>query len=157
MQRYGNFFKSPNYSLLYYIFFCRVVCFLEYILENGPELGGRNTNPSNRSMNSLRSNSISHFVAQIAHRNQRLNIDSKDLHSSKDLLVRSVFENIFEKLPSPLSSRLSDGAVRGKLSLLKLSRVATEFDVVKRKRMERSHKISWTSQAAKPSARLCSG
>ena len=43
-------------------------------------------------MNSLRSNSISHFVTQIAHRNQRLNNDSKDLHSSKDLLVRNVFE-----------------------------------------------------------------
>ena len=41
----------------------------------------------------------------------------------------------------PLSSRLSDGAVRGKLSLLKLSRVATEFDVVKRKRMERSPRL----------------
>ena len=48
-------------------------------------------NPSNRSMNSLRSNSISHFVTQIACRNQRLNNDSKDLHSSKDLLVRKCF------------------------------------------------------------------
>ena len=57
-----------------------------------PELGGRNTNSSNRSMNSLRSNSISHFVAQIAYRNPRLNVDSKNLHSSKDLLVRNVFE-----------------------------------------------------------------
>ena len=57
-----------------------------------PELGGRNTNSSNHSMNSLRSNSISYFVAQIAFRNQRLNIDSKNLHSSKDLLVRNVFE-----------------------------------------------------------------
>ena len=45
-------------------------------------------------MNSLRSNSISHFVTQIAHRNQRLNNDSKDLHSSKDLLVRNVFEEL---------------------------------------------------------------
>ena len=130
MQRYGNFFKSPNYSLLYYIFFAGLYV-SSIIFSKTSCLGGRNTNPSNRSMNSLRSDSISHFVAQIAHRNQRLNIDSKDLHSSKDLLVRSVFENTFEKLPSPLSSRLSDGAVRGKLSLLKLSRVATEFDVVK--------------------------
>ena len=43
-------------------------------------------------MNSLRSNSISYFVAQIAYRNPRLNVDSKNLHSSKDLLVRNVFE-----------------------------------------------------------------
>ena len=56
-----------------------------------PELGGRNTNSSNHSMNSLRSDSISYFVSQIAFRNQRLNIDSKNLHSSKDLLVRNVF------------------------------------------------------------------
>ena len=48
-------------------------------------------------MNSLRSDSISYFVAQIAFRNQRLNNDSKDLHSSKDLLVRNVFENSFEE------------------------------------------------------------
>ena len=54
-------------------------------------------NPSNHSMNSLRSDSISYFVAQIAYRNQRLNTDSKDLHSSKDLLVRNVFENSFEE------------------------------------------------------------
>ena len=31
-----------------------------------PELGGRNTNSSNHSKNSLRSNSFSYFVAQIA-------------------------------------------------------------------------------------------
>ena len=43
-------------------------------------------------MNSLRSNSISYFVAQIAFRNPKLNIDSKNLHPSKDLLVRNVFE-----------------------------------------------------------------
>ena len=49
-------------------------------------------NPSNRSMNSLCSNSISHFVTQIAYRNQRLNTDSKDLHSYKCLLMRNVFE-----------------------------------------------------------------
>ena len=48
-------------------------------------------------MNSLRSDSISYFVAQIAFRNQRLNNDSKDLHSSKDLLVRNVFEDLSEK------------------------------------------------------------
>ena len=42
--------------------------------------------------NSLRSNSFSYFVAQIACRNLRLNGDSKNLHSSKDLLVRNVFE-----------------------------------------------------------------
>ena len=48
-------------------------------------------------MNSLCSDSISYFVAQIAYRNQRLNNDSKDLHSSKDLLVRNVFENSFEE------------------------------------------------------------
>ena len=55
-------------------------------------LGGRNTNSSNHSKNSLRSNSFSYFVAQIACRNLRLNGDSKNLHSSKDLLVRNVFE-----------------------------------------------------------------
>ena len=43
-------------------------------------------------MNSLRSNSISYFVPQIAFRNPRLNADSKNMHSSKDLLVRNVFE-----------------------------------------------------------------
>ena len=48
-------------------------------------------------MNSLCSNSISYFVAQIAYRNQRLNNDSKDLHSSNDLLVRNVFEDLSEK------------------------------------------------------------
>ena len=42
-------------------------------------------------MNSLRSNSISYFVPQIAFRNQRLNGDSKNLHYSKDLFVRNVF------------------------------------------------------------------
>ena len=57
-----------------------------------PELGGRNTNSSNHSKNSLRSNSFSYFVVQIAFRNPKLNIDSKNLHSSKDLLVRNVFE-----------------------------------------------------------------
>ena len=59
-----------------------------------PELRGRNTNSSNHSMNSLRSNSISYFVPQIAFRNPRLNIDSKNLHSSKDLFVRNVFEKL---------------------------------------------------------------
>ena len=61
-------------------------------VQKRPELRGRNTNSSNHSMNSLRSNSISYFVPQIAFRNPRLNIDSKNLHSSKDLLVRNVFE-----------------------------------------------------------------
>ena len=61
-------------------------------VQKRPELRGRNTNSSNHSMNSLRSNSISYFVAQIAFRNQRLNIDSKNLHYSKDLFVRNVFE-----------------------------------------------------------------
>ena len=60
-----------------------------------PELRGRNTNSSNHSMNSLRSNSISYFVPQIAFRNPRLNIDSKNLHSSKDLFVRNVLGIIF--------------------------------------------------------------
>ena len=35
-------------------------------VQKRPELGGRNTISSNHSMNSLRSNSISYFVAQIA-------------------------------------------------------------------------------------------
>ena len=50
-------------------------------------------------MNSLRSNSISYFVAQIAYRNPKLNIDSKNLHPSKDLLVRNVFEQGFGGMP----------------------------------------------------------
>ena len=53
-------------------------------------LGGRNHIFSKHSMNSLRSDSISYFVAQIAERNQRLNIASKKYNSSKDLLVRNV-------------------------------------------------------------------
>ena len=43
----------------------------------------------NHSMNSLRSNSISYFVAWLK---PRLNIDSENPTSSKDLLVRNVFE-----------------------------------------------------------------
>ena len=42
-------------------------------------------------MNSLRSNSISFFVAWLKIE-PRLNIDSKNLHASKDLFVRNVFE-----------------------------------------------------------------
>ena len=42
-----------------------------------PELRGRMSDFPNHSMNSLRSNSISYFVAQIAARNPRLNNDSK--------------------------------------------------------------------------------
>ena len=61
-------------------------------VQKRPELRGRNTNSSNHSKNSLRSNSFSYFVVQIAFRNPKLNIDSKNLHSSKDLLVRNVFE-----------------------------------------------------------------
>ena len=51
----------------------------------------------NHSMNSLRSNSISYFVAQIVFVNPRLNIDSENPTYSKDLLVRNVFENLFEE------------------------------------------------------------
>ena len=43
-------------------------------------------------MNSLRSDSISYFVAQIVFANPRLNIDSENPTYSKDLLVRNVFE-----------------------------------------------------------------
>ena len=57
-----------------------------------PELGGRNHDFSKHSMNSLRSNSISYFVAQIACCNPRLNIASKNHTSYKCLLVRNVFE-----------------------------------------------------------------
>ena len=42
-------------------------------------------------MNSLRSDSISHFITLIAC-NPRLNIDSKDSHHYKYLLVRNVFD-----------------------------------------------------------------
>ena len=62
-------------------------------------------------MNSLRSDSISYFVAQIAYRNQRLNTDSKDLHSSKDLLVRNVFENLSEETTSVERSRRKNHGV----------------------------------------------
>ena len=65
-------------------------------VQKRPELRGRNTNSSNHSKNSLRSNSFSYFVTQIAFRNPRLNIDSKNLHSSKDLFVRNVFENGYQ-------------------------------------------------------------
>ena len=88
-----------NYQIIpYYIIYFFVGLYVSSIIFSKTScLGGRNTNPSNRSMNSLRSDSISHFVAQIVYHNQRLNIDSKDLHSSKDLLVRSVFKNTFEE------------------------------------------------------------
>ena len=61
-------------------------------MRKRPELGGRYTNSSNHSKNSLRSNSLSYFVVQIAFRNPKLNIDSKNLHPYKYLLVRNVFE-----------------------------------------------------------------
>ena len=51
----------------------------------------------NHSMNSLRSNSISYFVAQIVFANPRLNIDSENPTYSKDLFVRNVFENFIEE------------------------------------------------------------
>ena len=59
-------------------------------------------------MNSLRSNSISHFVVQIAFRNPKLNVDSKNLHSSKDLLVRIVFlrAKALEKYGAPCGYEL---------------------------------------------------
>ena len=60
-------------------------------------------------MNSLCSNSISYFVALIAYRNQRLNNDSKDLHSSNDLLVRNVFEDLSEKTPLVETTALLTG------------------------------------------------
>jgi len=47
-------------------------------------------------MNSLRSNSISYFVAWLK---PRLNIDSENPTSSKDLLVRNVFELFLEVSP----------------------------------------------------------
>ena len=67
---------------------------IERSTQKRPELGGRNTNSLNHSKNSLRSNSFSYFVVQIAFRNPKLNVDSKNLHSSKDLLVRNVFLGI---------------------------------------------------------------
>jgi hypothetical protein len=62
-----------------------------------PELRGRNHDFSKHSMNSLRSNSISYFVAQIAFCNPRLNIASKNHTSSKDLFVRNVFEEVTDE------------------------------------------------------------
>ena len=150
MQRYGNFFKLPNYSLLYYIFFCGVVCFLDYILEN--VLSSEAGCPIIVIIRRTRfAQTASHVDLLSLLCNSRIEEDSDNSTSSKDLLVRSVFrEHIRENMEHravtsllaslveviglllpPLSSRLSDGAVRGKLSLLKLSRVATEFDVVK--------------------------
>ena len=61
-------------------------------VQKRPELRGRNTNSSNHSKNSLRSNSFSYFVVQIAFRNPKLNVDSKNFHSYKYLFVRNVFE-----------------------------------------------------------------
>ena len=59
-----------------------------------PELRGRNTNSSNHSMNSLRSNSISYFVPQIAFRNPRLN---KAFHTSGvTALPLGSSKNVFE-------------------------------------------------------------
>ena len=60
-------------------------------------LRGRKSDFPNHSMNSLRSDSISYFVAQIVFANPRLNIDSENPTYSKDLLVRNVFENLFEE------------------------------------------------------------
>ena len=51
----------------------------------------------NHSMNSLRSDSISY--------NPRLNIDSENPTYSKDLLVRNVFENLFEETWSTVRLR----------------------------------------------------
>ena len=59
----------------------------------------------NHSMNSLRSDSISYFVAQIVFANPRLNIDSENPTYSKDLLVRNVFENLFEETWSTVRLR----------------------------------------------------
>ena len=56
-----------------------------------PELRGRMSDFPNHSMNSLRSNSISYFVAQIVFVNPRLNIDSENPTYFKDLFVRNVF------------------------------------------------------------------
>ena len=64
---------------------------VERSTQKRPELGGRYTNSSNHSKNSLCSNSFSYFVIQIAFRNPKLNVDSKNLHSYKYLLVRNVF------------------------------------------------------------------
>jgi hypothetical protein len=98
-QANRHYAVSQNYAFI--ILLANVSSFLSSLKETKqrkvqkrPELRGRNTNSSNHSMNSLRSNSISYFVAQIASRNQRLNIDSKNLHSSKDLFVRNVFEEL---------------------------------------------------------------
>ena len=68
--------------------------------RNRPELRGRMSDFPNHSMNSLRSNSISYFVALIVLANQRLNIDSENPTYSKDLFVRNVFENYYFDLPS---------------------------------------------------------
>ena len=89
-----------------------------------PELGGRNTNSSNHSMNSLRSNSISYFVPQIAFRNPRLNIDSKNLHSSKDLFVRNVFEELRDEKAFRTKRSLEDVLLSESSSIL-LSRSET--------------------------------
>ena len=54
-------------------------------------LRGRKSDFPNHSMNSLRSDSISYFVAQIVFVNPRLNIASENPTYSKDLFVRNVF------------------------------------------------------------------
>ena len=84
---------------------CRGLSFLSSLKETKqrkvrkrPELGGRNHDFSKHSMNSLRSNSISYFVAQIACCNPRLNIASKNHTSYKCLLVRNVFEEFIRSV-----------------------------------------------------------
>ena len=67
--------------------------FLRINSQKRPVSEAGTINPSNHSMNSLCSDSISYFVAQIVFANQRLNVDSENPTYSKDLLVRNVFEN----------------------------------------------------------------
>ena len=59
-----------------------------------PGLRGRLSDFPNHSMNSLRSNSISYFVAWLK---PRLNDDSENPTASKDLFVRNVFESLSQE------------------------------------------------------------
>ena len=75
-------------------------------VRNRPELGGRLSDFSSHSMGSLRSNSISYFVACLALQ-AKTQYGSENRTVSKDLLVRSVFEEAAQSLsPSAVPERL---------------------------------------------------
>ena len=115
-------------------------------------------------MNSLRSNSISYFVAQIACCNPRLNIASKNHTSYKCLLVRNVFEGAKRQSRLPhfvlhVFSNLILENIPHEEVFRGCTIIGIFFDSCIAKRDKQidmrcclSEASSWTSQAAKPSA-----